>query len=136
MLGDDSDEEEEEEKTIEGEVPIDSAPLRKGKQRRKKSTQTPKELPHVPTFDDVFVHEKKPHSAKFNLPQAFPSDSDISSLTLFMLFFSDSVLSELADNTNAYAISKEAGKAEGSRHWEHTSKDELHEAVIPSPSST
>ncbi|KAG9064049.1 hypothetical protein KI688_003228 [Linnemannia hyalina] len=39
--------------------------------------------------------------------------------------FSDPVLTDLADNTNAYAASKGAGTGEGSRQWVKTTPDEL-----------
>ncbi|KAG0324794.1 hypothetical protein BG000_002042 [Podila horticola] len=98
MLGDDSDEEEEAGKTIEGKVPNDSAPLKKERQIRKRATQAPKELPPIP-LSMAFLYTKKKLTRQ--------------------------ILPELAENTNAYAVSKEAGESQGSRLWERTSKDEL-----------
>jgi len=46
-------------------------------------------------------------------------------LTIFTLFFSDPVLTDLTDNTNAYAASKGAGTEEGSRHWVKNTPEEL-----------
>jgi hypothetical protein len=46
-------------------------------------------------------------------------------LTIFTLFFSDPVLTDLADNTNAYAASKGAGTGEGSCQWVKTTPYEL-----------
>lgn len=84
----------------------------------KKIDSKPWNLPLPPDFKNIFVHTKEEHAAQADVPHAFQLDSELSPLTLFTLFFSDSVCSQIAVNTNAYAASKGAGEVEGSRHWE------------------
>ena len=105
--------------------PPASLALAKAKRAGKKVAREPTELPAVPDFKDVFKHQKTVCSAQTNLPLALRLDSELSPLTIFTLFFSDPVLTDLADNTNAYAASKGAGTGEGSRQWVKTTPDEL-----------
>lgn len=102
-------------------VPVHSVKTRKGK----KAAREERYLPPAPSFDNVFLHNMEPHAAQSKLPQALPLDSDISPCTIFSLFFTDTVLSDLAVNTNAYAEFKEGGALGGSHHWEDTTPDEL-----------
>lgn len=84
-----------------------------------------RELPSVPNFETVFKHLKTTHSAQSNIPMALRLNCELSPLTLFSLFFSDTVLADLAKNTNAYAMSNGAGATENARQWTKTTEDEL-----------
>ncbi|KAG9061854.1 hypothetical protein KI688_007005 [Linnemannia hyalina] len=126
---DSSGDEEEEEKKAgdEGVIGAPTPPTKKkaAKKAAKKPVRETRELPPVLDFDNIFRHYKDGHPAQSNLPRALRLDSELSPLTIFTLFFSDPVLTDLADNTNAYAASKGAGTGEGSRQWVKTTPDEL-----------
>jgi hypothetical protein len=82
----------------------------------KKIDSKPLALPPPPDFKRSFVHTKNEHVAQADAPLASQLDGELSPLNLFTLFFSDSVCSQIAVNTNAYTASKEAGEVEGSCH--------------------
>jgi len=91
----------------------------------KKATHEPTELLAVPKFKDVFKTPKTVCSPQTNLLLALRIDSELSPSTIFTLFFSDLALTDLADNTNAYAASKGAGTGERSREWVKAAPAEL-----------
>ena len=77
-------------------------------------------LPPVPSFEP-YKHPRPRHKRILNLPPEFcgqsPSD-------FFMLFFDEEQFTNLAENTNAYAAVKEAGR-DGSRKWYATQAGEM-----------
>ena len=81
-----------------------------------------KVLPPAPSFDNVFLHAKGAHKASAKLPPHLLHTSLLP--LLFSLFYSDSVLTQLAENTSAYAASKNAGDA-GTRAWTEVATHEL-----------
>ena len=77
-------------------------------------------LPPVPSFEP-YKHPRPSHKRILNFPQEFhgrsPSD-------FFMLFFGEGQFTNFAQNTNAYATVKEAGR-DGSRKWYATQAGEM-----------
>lgn len=105
-----------------GVQPEQSAP---GTSTQKTRSEKPpvKVLPPVPSFDNVFLHAKDAHKASAKLPPHL-LHTPLPPLLLFSLFYSDSVLTQLAENTNAYAASKNAGDA-GTRAWTEVAAHEI-----------
>lgn len=112
-------------KVVDG-CPSSSSSSAQTRMTDKKIDSKPWNLPPPPDFKNIFVHTKEEHAAQADVPHAFQLDGELSPLTLFTLFFSDSVCSQIAVNTNAYAASKGAGEVEGSRHWEDTTLGDIH----------
>lgn len=87
--------------------------------------RNPSDLPPPPLFTP-FVHPSPPHTREVKLPPTFPTESIVSGSpnNYFGLFFTESELETLVQNTNAYATQKGAG-APGHRLWRATSIPEL-----------
>jgi len=77
----------------------------------KKIDSKPWTLPTPPDFKNIFLHTKEEHAAQADVPLAFQLDGELSPLTFFTLFFSDSVCSQIAVNTNAYASIKRSWRS-------------------------
>jgi len=77
-------------------------------------------LPPVPSFEP-YKYPRPPHKRILNLPQEFRGQSPS---VFFMLFFNEGQFANLAQNTNAYATVKEAGR-DGSRKWHAAQAGEM-----------
>lgn len=93
-----------------------AAVVEKGKRRKKKPSV---ELPAPPEFQPLSRQE---HKAFIRLPTPFDL-GDPAPISLFRLFFTDTILNTIVMNTNLYALSKDAGSV--GRVWTPIDSDEL-----------
>ena len=92
--------------------------VEKGKRRKKTSTV---ELPAPPEFQPLSRQEQE-HRAFIRLPTPFDF-GDPAPISLFRLFFTDTILNTIVANTNVYALSKDAGSV--GRVWTPIDSEDL-----------
>ena len=76
--------------------------------RKRKSTRTIQELPQLPSDFNPFIHPKQPHRASVRL-LTYLNVGVSKLIDFFFLFFTTNMLDNIIENTNLYALSKDAG---------------------------
>jgi hypothetical protein len=69
-------------------------------------------FPPPPSFFPL-VHTHSLHDAIVKLPHELRLLSNLTPISIFMLFFTDEIFNQLVENTNSYAIEKGAGTGRG-----------------------
>ncbi|CAH1769440.1 15673_t:CDS:1, partial [Entrophospora sp. SA101] len=78
-------------------------------------------FPPPPLFS-LLVHRYNLHNAIVKLPHELELLSNLSPISIFMLFFTSEIFNQLVENSNSYAIKKGAGTG---RDWYPLSVHEL-----------
>lgn len=107
-------------------IQTDNIEVDNGENSRRQSTNSrgnnnSNHFPPPPPFSPL-VHSYNLHNAIVKLPHELELLSNLSPISIFMLFFTNEIFNQLVENSNSYAIKKGAGTG---RDWYSLSVHEL-----------